>query len=171
MQPTDAPTATPTASPTYPNLVLNADFEDETNALANWYSYGSGTLVVDDTEKYSGSHSALATDRGRSYTGPAQDLTSRVEANKTYKLSCWAKLKGDTSSSTFKLTFKVGDSGRESARYMSVYGIANNSSWSLVQGERTIDIIGTLTSLKIYAEGPAAGVEFWVDKFSVVLVP
>ena len=54
---------------------------------------------------------------------------------------------------------------------MTVKGTANNSSWSLIQGERTVDIIGTLTSLKTYAEDPAAGVEFWVHKFSVVLVP
>ena len=36
-------------------------------------------------------------------------------------------------------------------------------------GRLTVDVVGTLTSLELFAEGPSAGEAFWVD--DVVVVP
>lgn len=168
--PTPPPTTPPTPAPTFgasSNLVLNPGFEDASNGLVNWYA-NSGTVQVDSTEKYSGAQSVLCKDRTSTWMGVQQTMTGRIEANKRYRLSCWAKLR-TSGSATLKLSMRIEDDN--GPHWRNVNRSINNNSWTLVEGEIFVDVTGALTNLYLYAEGPAAGVEYWVDDFSVVLAP
>merc|ERR1712157_32869 len=108
---TAPPTRSPTAAPSFgsgSNVVLNPGFEDGTNGLANWYA-NSGTVVIDDTQKHFGSRSVLCKDRTASWMGVQQDMYGRLRANKTYRVSCWAKLKGNVSNETLQLSLRIED--------------------------------------------------------------
>jgi len=166
---TAPPTRSPTASPSFgsgSNVVFNPSFEGD-NGLANWYA-NSGTVVIDDTEKHSGSQSALCKDRTASWMGVQQNMNGRLEANKTYSLSCWAKLKGNVADKIFRLSLRINDDN--GPHYRQVSNTINNNSWTLVKGDITVDVTGTLAAVYMYAEGPEGGVEYWVDDFSAVLV-
>jgi hypothetical protein len=46
-------------------------------------------------------------------------------------------------------------------------GTGSNSSWVQLSGNYTLSVSGTLTELSIYFEGPASGVNYYVDDISV----
>eukprot|EP00986_Skeletonema_menzelii_P004199 scaffold1415_cov152-Skeletonema_menzelii.AAC.11 len=168
--PTVPPTSAPTPQPTFgqgDNLVLNPGFE---SGETNWYSnYGSGFLQIDTDQAHSGTQSILATGRTSTWNGPEQDMRGRMSGNKTYRISCWAKLKGATSSDNLKLTLRIDDDvgGRQ---WKGVSSTINNQDWTLVQGDIAVNVDGTLTDIRLYAEGPAVNVEFYVDDVSAIEV-
>jgi hypothetical protein len=168
--PTLPPTSAPTSQPTFgqgDNLVLNPGFE---SGLTNWYAnYGSGSIQIDTNQAHSGTQSILATGRDSTWNGPEQDMRGRMFGNKTYRISCWAKLKGTTSSDNLKLTLRIDDDVGE-RKWKGVTNTINNQDWTLVQGDIVVDVAGTLTDIRLYAEGPAAGVEFYLDDVSAIEV-
>jgi len=171
--PTVPPTSAPTPQPTFgqgSNLVLNPGFE---SGLANWYAnYNNnmaGSIQIDTNQFHSGTQSILATDRTSSWNGPEQSMIGIMSANKTYRISCWAKLKGATSSATLKLTLRIDDDvgGR---KWLGVSNAVNNADWTLIEGNIAVNVAGTLTDINLYTEGPAAGVEYYVDDVSAIEV-
>ena len=167
--PTSAPTESPTFDPNS-NLISNPGFEDEDNGLANWYanSGNSETIEIDTTEKHSGAQSILTTQRTATWMAVQQNMSGRFQANATYRISCYAKLKGDVVSDNLSLTLKIVDD--DGNHWKGVSTTINNNGWTLCGGDLTVDVIGTLSAVFLYAEGPGIGVEYWVDDFSVVLV-
>lgn len=147
------------------NIILNPGFED---GLAHWSAnLNSGTIEI-DSEKHSGLQSVLCKDRTMTWMGVAQNVMTRLQANATYHLSVWAKLKGTVEIADFYLTlWWVDDDGTHDQK---IPAAIKNNRWTFVEGHRTVDVNGTMSNAILYAEGPAAGLEFWVDDFSVVLV-
>lgn len=162
---TAAPTNSPTVAPTYggTNLVANSNFEDGTT---RWRRNGGGVIyAVDDTEKHSGSQSLLVTNRDRGHKGVYQDMMGDLVAGTTYKIACWAKVKGEGSGAGFILGMKINRDYRNFRARATI----NSEDWTKVEGVVTIDDI-TLTALHLWTGGLAAGVEYWVDDFFVVSV-
>ena len=146
---------------------MNSGFEA---GLANWYANsGAMSILMDTTQYHSGAQSVLATGRTSTWNGPEQNMFGRMSAGKTYLVSCWAKLKGAASSDNLKLTLRIDDDvgGR---KWRGVTRTINNQGWTLVQGEIAVSVTGTLTDISLYAEGPAIGVEYYVDDVSVTEV-
>jgi len=167
---TAPPTKSPTASPTFgsnSNLVLNPGFENDSNGLANWYA-NSGTAEINTAEKHSGDRSVLCKDRTATWMGVQQSMIGRLQADTRYHVSCWAKLR-NAGSATLMLSLRIDDDN--GPHWRSVSGNINNISWTKVEGEIFVGVTGTLTNIYMYAEGPATGVEYWVDDFSAVSVP
>jgi hypothetical protein len=163
------PTSPPTPQPTFhpdSNLVLNPGFEDD-DLTYTWYA-NSGTIELNNTEAHSGYQSVLAKDRTATWNAPRQNMWGRLFAGNTYRVSCWAKLKGTTSSDRLKLTLEIVDDGIP--KWPGVATTINNIDWTLVEGDILVDVVGELTGISLFAEGPAAGVEYWVDDVSVVAV-
>ena len=147
---------------------MNSGFEA---GLTSWYANsGSMSILMDTTQYHSGAQSVLATGRTSTWNGPEQNMFDRMSAGKTYRVSCWAKLKGTTTSSdNLKLTLRIDDDvgGR---KWRGITRTINNQDWTLVQGEIAVSVTGTLTDIRLYAEGPAIGVEFYVDDVSATEV-
>ncbi|KAL7550405.1 hypothetical protein ACHAWF_013641, partial [Thalassiosira exigua] len=142
------------------NLVDNPGFED---ALSPWYAnYGAENVQLDSDEKRSGSSSVYSSDRSSAWNGPQQDMMGKMEPNRTYAISAWAKLAGLIApSDDVLLTIRIGDDG--AYKWRNFGNVVDSSGWTQVAGELTVDVAGTLTSLELYAEGPRAGEAFWVD--------
>ena len=166
---TAAPTKSPTAAPTFDsasNLAANPDFEDGTDG---WRARGSGaSIAIDDTEQHSGSQSLLVTERSAKWKGMYQNMLGNLLANNKYRVSCWAKVKGDVSSQQLTLGFQINDEYGQ--HYQDLYGAINNERWTKIEGDLTIEATGSLTQLSIYTAGLDVGVEYWVDNFFVALV-
>lgn len=83
----------------------------------------------------------------------------------TYRISAWVRL-ANTNSQPVLLTMQKTDSGGTS--YTTVAnGTATSTNWTQLSGGYTLDVSGTLTTLTLYIEGPAVGVDIYADDFIV----
>jgi glucuronoarabinoxylan endo-1,4-beta-xylanase len=143
-------------------LAVNPGFEDGTTN--GWYNFGAGAITASNTTAHSGMYSGEVTGRTATWQGIAQGFTSKVEIGKTYQVSAWVKLDNATSDSA-DLSFKMTD---ESGTHYSpfAYGTVNNTGWTQITGKYTVKSNGLLMLLDLYVEGPASGVNFYVDDLS-----
>ena len=99
-------------------------------------------------------------------------MGDRIIPNAKYLLSVRAKLKSATASSdNLKLTLKIEDDAPDGlAHWRGISTTIYSERWTLLEGYVEVDVTGTLNKVKLFAEGPAIGVDFWVDDFSAVFV-
>lgn len=155
--PTKAPTPMPSHDPSL--VILNPGFED---GLEHWSA--NGARIELDSEHHSGTHSVLVKDRVSTWASVVQSVLGRLLPDETYRISCFAKLK-NASRADLKMTLKVVDGS--GTRYLQVcYEEINSSTWTECSGNITFGVTGILESLDLFAERPAAGIEYWVDDFS-----
>ena len=178
--PSTSPTLSPTLDPNG-NRLLNPDFEND--ELSPWNDRGGTIAIIDTSTYYSGTQSVLVTNQAQLWEGMEQFLyvkegdvvvIDRIEEDATYSLSCFAKIKGDTvTSDQFRVKFQI-DYSDGTKNYPGYTKDINNNDWTEVGGNLNLATFittpGTLQKLKFYTEGPSAGVEYWVDNCSVVLV-
>jgi len=147
--------------------VLNSGFQD---GLAYWTAK-SGSIQIDTTEKHSGTQSVLCLDRIARHNGVEQDMVtgseSRILPNSKYYISCWAKLK-NAASDNLQLKLKYEDDA--GPHWKGISTTINNNVWTHLEGYITVEVNGTVTVAKLFAEGPDQGVEFWVDDVSAVFM-
>jgi hypothetical protein len=145
------------------SLLTNPGFEDGTTG---WLAFGGCSFTTSTTVYRSGASSGYANNRTQAYQGIAQSLLGKMQAGKTYRLTGWVKLEGSSGSDTIKATIKKVVDGN--SIYASVCtSTGSNDQWTLLSGQYTLTADGTLTDLDIYFEGPAAGVNFYVDDVNV----
>jgi arabinoxylan arabinofuranohydrolase len=151
------------STPPSGNLIINPDFE--TGNTNGWAVNGAGSIAVSGAQKHSGSYSLYHTGRTATWNGPLQNLTSIVQNGKTYTCSGWVRLDNATSGTVIMTVKKVDGSG---TTYTNVTtGTGSNSSWVQLSGSYALNVSGTLTELSIYFEGPASGINYYVDDVSV----
>ena len=154
---------TPTPTPGSGNLITNPGLE--TGNPSGWSVNGAGTIAASTAQKHSGTYSLLHTGRTATWNGPLQNLTSKVQSGVTYTCSGWVRL-DNTASSSVTMTIKKVDGG--GTTYTNVAsGTGSNSLWVQLSGNYTLSVSGTLTELSIYFEGPASGINFYIDDVSV----
>ena len=157
------PAPTPTSTPTAGNLITNPGME--TGNTTGWAVNGAGTIAVSTAQKHSGTYSLLHTGRTATWNGPLQNLTSKVQSGKTYACSGWVRL-DNTASASIIMTIKKTDGGGTTYTNVAT-GTGSNSSWVQLSGNYTLTVSGTLTELSIYFEGPASGINYYLDDVSV----
>jgi glucuronoarabinoxylan endo-1,4-beta-xylanase len=93
-----------------------------------------------------------------------------MDDGKTYTVSAWVKL-DNAESARVAVTFMQMD-GR-GIRYINVgSSTVSDGQWTQVSGEFALDVEGTLEDIDVYFEGPAAGINFYLDDAELVeLVP
>jgi len=146
------------------NLIQNPGFEDGTTS---WQPWGGVTLTAPTTLPRAGSRSALVQNRTATWNGVAQSMLGILQTNNAYRISAWVRLVSG-GSQPFQLTIQKTDSGGTS--YAAVAnGTATSTGWTQLSGGYVPIVNGSLTALNLYVEGPAAGVEFYADDFTVEL--
>jgi len=167
--PTEFPTtASPVGTPFNSGVVENGGFESGTTG---WYAQYAPAVQISlvSTVSHSGSNSLLVTGRTGGWHGVAQNMLPKMIPGVTYEVSAWVKL-ANVASDTFILTFKqVDDRGttyNNAGRIVTAY----QDSWTQAKSEFTLDTVGTLTELTLYAEGPASGVDLYLDDVSAVVL-
>ncbi len=144
------------------NLLTNPGFEDGTTG---WNSRGGCTLST-STVSRSGSYSGYSTGRSSYWQGIKQSMLDKMQPGETYSISGWVMLE-NSSSDEIAVTFEQEDgSGTHYIRVDTATG--SNSSWTRLSGQFTLDVVGTLITLDLYFEGPAAGVNFYLDDAEVL---
>jgi endo-1,4-beta-xylanase len=148
------------------NLLTNPGFESGTTG---WYGFGGDSFTTSTTVYRNGSYSGYASGRTQTYQGIGQSLLGIMQPGKTYTITGWVKLQ-NTSSDSVGLTMKQTDSS--GTNYISIVrSTGNNTSWTCLSNNFTLNVSGTLTGLELYFEGPASGVNFYVDDVNVSLAP
>lgn len=144
------------------NLAQNPGFEQGTTG---WFALGPCTLTATTSQAHSGQGSAYVQGRTGTWNGPAQSLLGVLQPSGTYGISVWLRVEGSTSQSVGVTISQIDGGG---TAYWNVASVtASPGQWVQLKGSFTLNVTGTLTELTLYAQGPAAGVNFYADEVVV----
>jgi len=140
------------------NLLKNPGFE--LGNTAGWTDWGCD-LSATEEQVHTGNYSVLASNRSQSWQGPVQSMLGKMEPGKTYRISGWVRLQ-NSYSDDIGITIKQTDSS--GTNYPHIYwSTGYNDRWIILSGFFTLNVAGDLSALDVYFEGPAAGVNFYLD--------
>jgi glucuronoarabinoxylan endo-1,4-beta-xylanase len=147
------------------NVLTNPGFESGTSS---WSGFGC-SFTTSTTIYHSGTKSGYAYSRTATWNGISQSLLGKLTPSKTYIITAWLRLEnapsnGDTIRATIS---KTDGSGTTYTQVCATTGF--NNEWTPMSGSYTLNVNGTLTKLLLYFEGPAAGVNYYLDDVNAVL--
>ncbi len=144
-----------------PNLISNGNFENGTTS--GWFSW-NGTITADTMNLHNGSYALKLSNR--SGNGPAAySLKSLVKPGGKYAVKLWASIAG-AASANVNITTKIGCAGTDSYSWLVSPVTVNNLQWVELSGQLNVPQC-ELTDLLFYAEGPAGGIDIYLDDVSV----
>jgi glucuronoarabinoxylan endo-1,4-beta-xylanase len=144
------------------NILVNPGFESGTSG--NWAAR-SCTFARTTSQKHSGSYSGRASSRTDTWQGIQQNVLGKMAVDQTYTVSGWIRT-STTANSDVHLTFQKTDSGGTAYNW-AASGTANSNGWTYISGNYTLTVNGTLTELLVYVEGPASGIDIYLDDVNV----
>jgi len=143
------------------NLLTNPGFESGTTG---WTGRSCSISTV-QSPVHSGSSAGRAYERTDTWQGIKQSLLGKMKDGETYQISGWVRLE-DANDGTVTVSLEQTDD--DGTRYINVSSASvTDSNWVQLEGEFSLYVTGTLKTLDIYFEGPAAGVSFFVDDVNV----
>jgi glucuronoarabinoxylan endo-1,4-beta-xylanase len=143
------------------NVLVNPGFESGTDG---WADRNCAISAV-ASPVHGGSESAKASERTANWQGIKQSLWGKLVEGKPYRISGWIRL-DNAPSGPVALSVEQQDDG--GTNYHNVASAtATNDAWVQLSGEFTLNVTGALSVLDVYFEGPAQGVDFYVDDVSV----
>jgi GH35 family endo-1,4-beta-xylanase len=140
------------------NLIANSDFES--GSTSGWFGFGSPVVSATMAQAHGGHWSALATNRTATFMGPAVDIHT-IATPGVLNASAWVRIDGTPASQVF-MTAKITCSGAADQFVRIGAADATDSAWTLLTGTLTVPSC-PLSGLVVYFEGPAAGVNEYVD--------
>jgi len=149
------------------NLFTNPGFE---SGATGWTGNSSATFSSVTSQFHSGSRSAYLTNRTATWNGIVQNVAGVLQNSNTYAVSAWVRIENATNQSV-KITLQKTDASGLSYTPVASTTVAASNTWTQFSGSFTLNIIGTLTNLTLYIEGPASNVNFYADDFSLTNVP
>jgi glucuronoarabinoxylan endo-1,4-beta-xylanase len=143
------------------NILVNPGFE---RGRDGWFDRTCAIEPV-TSPVHNGTGSGKALNRLANWQGIKQSVFGKMVEGKTYQVFGWVRL-DNAPSDTVAISFEQQDDG--GTRYYGVArAAATDSGWTLLAGEFTLEVTGTLSVLDVYFEGPAPGVNFYVDDAKV----
>lgn len=139
------------------NLLTNGDMENGTTA---WVG-NVATIATTTDEQQNGTSSLSVTARGGNWAGPEQNILSILEdhGQGDYYGSAFIKIK--TGEMNARVTIKLRIGGIWTYHILG-QKVANSTSWTEVEGTKSLTWTGTLQQAWIYVEGSTSG-DFWMD--------
>jgi len=145
------------------NLLSNPGFE--LGNTSGWKTWGCSLTAVQD-QVHSGDYSVWVSNRSQSWQGPVHSVIGRMEHGKTYTISAWIKL-DNAESARITITLMQLDGRGKNYINVSTSSISDDQ-WTQVSGEFTLNVTGTLEDMDVYFEGPAPGINFYLDDAELV---
>ncbi len=140
-------------------LVTNPGFESGTTG---WLARNC-TFNQISGMSHSGSYCGQATGRSATWQGIKQSLLGKITNGATYTVSGWVRI--SAASDAVKMSVEQADAN--GTQYLGIAeGTATNTGWVQLSGTFTVSINGTVNCFDLYFEGPAAGVDLYVDDAS-----
>lgn len=151
------------------SLIDNSDAE---SGLAGWTANFGGSLSVSDEQSRSGLHSVLLTDRESAYQGVHRDVTAEVAPGEAYSLRAFALIRG-ARADVLLLTVQLACAGLDDSFQQIDRTTGSHDRWRALDGSFAMPDLDECTPLRIssYVEGPAPGVDLFVDDFQIVKRP
>ncbi|MCR6652035.1 MAG: endo-1,4-beta-xylanase [Cellvibrionaceae bacterium] len=144
-----------------PNLVANPGFENGTTS--GWFTW-DGQLSATNAFAYQGNYSLQLSNR--SGNGPAAySLQGLVTPGATYEVKMFVSI-GGAASANINVTSKIGCTGDDTYSWLINPTAVTEGQWIQLTGQLTVPQCG-LSDLLIYAEGPAGGIDIFIDEVSV----
>ena len=145
------------------NLLINPDFE--LGNTTGWTDWGCNLTATQD-QVFSGNYSAFVSNRTQSWQGPVQSLLGVLEDGKTYTISGWVRLEN---SPVEKFGITISQTDSNGTKFTAInFSNGYDDQWIFLSGTFTLNVTGNLTRLDVYFEGPAPGVNFYVDDVKVL---
>jgi len=146
------------------NLISNGTFESgNTNG---WFGWGGSVLTANTTQYHGGTYSMRRAGGGTAAT----DVTSVVQAGKTYAASFWVLIEG-AATSNVNITRALTCGGSTTWEWVANNGSIPAGTWVQLAGNVTIPASCSLGQLQLYAEGPGSSVNLYLDDVSLVALP
>jgi endo-1,4-beta-xylanase len=146
----------PRGEPLGNNVIANPDFEAGT---AGWVAWGGASITATALQAHGGVQSGLVSARTATWQGPVYNLLPVVTTGASYRLG--ASVRVDSASEPAHLVVKSVCNGAESFSRVAT-GTATNTGWVDIAGSYQVQPCA-LTELSLYVEGPAAGVNVYID--------
>ncbi|MGA2915783.1 MAG: carbohydrate binding domain-containing protein [Sedimentisphaerales bacterium] len=146
------------------NLLINPGFENI--ADGNWVRRNC-TFAYTNEQHRNGSYSGKASDRTATWQGLQQSLLGKLKDGNSCTISAWVRL-NNAASDTVRITIQKTVDGVTSYDGVAS-GTANNTGWVYLSGNYTLTAPGNISVLYVYFEGPAIGVNFYVDDANVAV--
>lgn len=163
--------------------IVNGGFEDGTTGWSYNQTYGdSATIAVTDAEKVTGDYSLHVTNRKSTGSGPMQDLTGKLKAGGTYRVSARIKYDNENGPATrqFYMTMKANTPISTPNNIMKNMRGARitKGEWGTISGEYTLPEDTDESAISIFLEtswtaNPTADndlMDFYVDDVSIIVV-
>ncbi len=132
--------------------------------MAGWTDRGCQISISDDS--YSGSQSGFAHNRTSTWQGISQSLIEKIKPGANYQMSAWVKIANASSDNIYLTVEKADESGNRYIRVGAATG--SDSEWVQISGDFKLETVGKLFTLNVFLEGPASGVNLYVDDFRVI---
>lgn len=146
------------------NVLTNPGFESGTTSWAA--RAGCSFAVATTPTPHTGTYCGRGYGRTQTYQGIKQSLIGKLQTGQSYAFSGWVRT-STSASSQVKITVEKTLDGTTTYT-QAASGTASNSGWVKISGSYTLaSYSGSLTTLDIYFEGPASGVELYVDDANV----
>ncbi|MDF3065186.1 MAG: xylanase [Polyangiaceae bacterium] len=152
-------------APVQSNLLTDGNFE---SSIGGWFSW-DGALAPSNLRSHGGAQSARLTNRAGN--GPiARSLLGVVTPGKSYSVSAWTSV-GGAASANVNLTTKIECQGAAASyAWLAPPAAVADGAWVKLSGTLAVPDCA-LADLLIYAEGPAGGVDLYLDDVVVAPVP
>lgn len=142
------------------NIVANPGFEDGSDY---WFGFGDALITASAEQANSGAQSGFVSGRTDTWQGPATSILGIAEPGTDYRI--FASVRSAVENIQLNATLKASCPSGDQFNYItSVNATANG--WSMLSGEFSIPDC-ELSDLTVYFEGPAAGVEFYIDDVNI----
>jgi GH35 family endo-1,4-beta-xylanase len=148
------------------NLFSNPGFESGTTG---WSGNSSATFTSSTAKFHTGTHAAYLTNRTATWNGIVQNVAGVLQNTNTYYVSAWVLIDNATNQPANLTLQKTDASGLSYTHIAACTG--NSNTWTQMTGNFTLNIVGVLTNLTIYIEGPGSNVSFYADDFVLTNVP
>jgi glucuronoarabinoxylan endo-1,4-beta-xylanase len=143
------------------NILTNPGFERGKNG---WFERTCAIEAV-SSPVHSGTGAIKVINRLMNWQGVKQSIFGKIIEGKVYKVSGWVRLDNAKHDTVAISVEQQDDSG---TKYIGVArAVATDSAWVQLSGEFTLKVTGTLSVLDMYFEGPAPGINFYVDDAKV----
>ena len=156
------------AAPAASQTVIQHGWEDGT--LQGWAPFGGGVLTNTTAAANSGTHSLLTTGRSAGFNGPSVELNAVLAPGTVYQFTAFVRLAPGEAATQVRMTMRRTPTGGSAAFEPVTSNTAvTDAGWAMVQG--SYSFAGSASSLLLYIESPSATASYYVDDFSVRVVP
>ena len=157
------------APPASAQTVVQHDFEDGT--LQGWMPRGGTVVLTNTTEAAAtGARSLKTTGRTAGFNGPSLNLQSTLSRGTIYQITASVRLVGGQAADSLKITIQRTPVGGSAAfDQVTPSTSVTDGAWVTLTGQYsfTTDVSGLL----LYVEAAGATTQYYVDDFSIKVVP